>query len=241
MPSFLTRRVCPALFLLLVALLVLGGSPQAWAIAPAAIAPSAVAPYLDGVLANVDTYWRQEQAAEGRAAPSVAHVWVAPGARVATACGVPAGDDAAFYCSTDDTIYVGQAFAGALYNGVAAGLPGQQAGFGHAAGAWALAYVVAHEYAHNVQQEDGELTGHRSALPTELNADCLAGTWARWDYGRGGLDSAGVQQALDTALAVGDFQFLSPQHHGTPQQRHDAVLTGFRDGSPSGCSSYLSL
>jgi predicted metalloprotease len=246
MLSYLTRRICPAV-LLISTLVVLGESP-AWAAAPAvaaappaAIAPAAVAPYLDSVLTNVDTYWHQEQAAEGRPAPSVGHVWVAPGSSVATACGAPANDTSAFYCSTDDTIYIGQTFAGALYNGVFAGLPGQKAGFGRAAGAWALAYVVAHEYGHNVQQEDGELSGHLMALPTELNADCLAGTWARWDYAQGGLDAAGVQQALDAALAVGDFQFLSPQHHGTPQERRDAVLTGFRGAGPSACSFYLQL
>jgi predicted metalloprotease len=166
---------------------------------------------------------------------------VVPGGKVNTGCGAPAGDTSAFYCPTDDTIYVGQAFAGAIYNGVIAGLPGQQAGFGRAAGAFAVAYVIAHEYAHNVQQEDGVLAGHMFAMPTELNADCLAGTYARWDYAQGGLDASGVQQALDAALAVGDFQFLSPQHHGTPQERRDAVLTGFRDGATSACNSYLKL
>jgi hypothetical protein len=240
MPNCVTQRVHPAVLLLTV-LLMLGGSQRAWADPPKTITPAGVAPYLDSVLASVDTYWHQEQAAEGRPAPSVGHVWVVPGGSVNTACGVPAGDTAAFYCPTDDTIYVGQAFAGALYDGVAKGLPGQQAGFGRAAGAFAVAYLVAHEYAHNVQQEDGVLAGHRSALPTELNADCLAGTWARWDYARGGLNEAGVQQALDAALAVGDFQFLSPEHHGTPQERRDALLTGFRGASPSACNPYLQL
>jgi predicted metalloprotease len=168
-------------------------------------------------------------------------VWVVPGGQVDTACGAQASDEAAFYCSADDTIYIGQAFARALYDGTAAGLPGEKAGFGHAAGGFALAYVVAHEYAHNVQQESGALVGRARALPIELNADCLAGTYARWDYNQGGLDDAGVQQALDAALAVGDFQFLSPQHHGTPTQRRDAVLTGFRGVHPSACDAYLSL
>jgi predicted metalloprotease len=224
----------------------LGGAPQAMAAAPASASPTiaseAVAPYLDGVLASVDTYWHEEQAVEGHPPPLVGHVWVAPGAQVTTACGVSAGDTAAFYCPTDDTIYVGQAFATAMYNGVLKDLPGQKAGFGQAAGAFAVAYVIAHEYGHNIQQEDGVFaTPRRSALPTELNADCLAGTYARWDHDHGGLDDAGVQQALDAALAVGDFQFLSPQHHGTPTERRDAVLKGFRGASPSVCSAYLAM
>jgi predicted metalloprotease len=233
MPGSLGRRICAA-FSLLAVLFLLGGLPQARAAEPAAIGP-----YLDDVLTSVDAYWHETLAAPGRPAPSVRHAWVVPGGRLDTACGAQAGDDAAFYCPLDDTIYVGEVFADALYNGTVVGLPGQRAGFGHAAGDFAVAYVVAHEYAHNVQQESGTLDGRTRALPTELNADCLAGTWARWAYGKGGLDASDVQEALDTALAVGDFDFLSPQHHGTPQERRDALLTGFRSGSPPACDEYL--
>lgn len=234
------QHTCTALCLLAV-LLLLGAPPRAQAAAPATITPSAIAPFLDNVLASVDTYWRETDAAAGRPAPSVHHVWVVPGGRIDTACGVQAADDAAFYCPADDTIYVGQAFARALYNGVVAALPGQQAGFGRAAGDFAVSYVIAHEYGHNVQQESGVLAGHTRALPTELNADCLAGTWARWDDAQGKLDSGDIQEALDAALAVGDFDLLSPQHHGTPQERRDALLTGLRSGSPSACDRYLLL
>jgi predicted metalloprotease len=98
---------------------------------------------------------------------------------------------------------------------------------------------VAHEYAHNVQQESGELAGRIWALPTELNADCLAGTWTRWEYGRGRIHKRDVQEALNAALAVGDFDFLSPQHHGTPQERRNALLTGLHSTSPNACDGYL--
>jgi predicted metalloprotease len=227
------RRIVAALSLLVVVLL-LGSPLQARAAEPAAIAP-----FLDDVLGSVDTYWHETFAAEGRPAPSVRHIWVVPGGRVDTACGAQAADDAAFYCPADDTIYVGQAFADALYDGTLRGLPGERAGFGHAAGDFAVAYVVAHEYAHNVQEESGILVGRTRALPTELDADCLAGTWASWAYGQGQLDSGDVQEALDAALAVGDFDFLSPQHHGTPQERRDALLTGLRSGKPAACDQYL--
>jgi predicted metalloprotease len=98
---------------------------------------------------------------------------------------------------------------------------------------------VAHEYGHNVQQEAG-LLGHSSrALPTELNADCLAGTWAKWADAQGRLDAGDLQEALDAALAVGDFDYISPQHHGTPQERRDALETGMKSGSPSACDTFL--
>ena len=233
MPGSQARRICLVLSLFAV-LLLLGGPPQARAAEPATIVP-----LLDDVLASVDAYWQETNAAAGRPAPSVRHVWVVPGGQIDTACGVPAADAAAFYCAADDTIYVGQAFASALYNGVVAALPGQRAGFGRAAGDFAVAYVVAHEYAHNVQEENGILAGRTRALPTELDADCLAGTWARWADAQGRLDSGDVQEALDAALAVGDFDFLSPQHHGTPPERRDALLTGLRSGRPPACDRYL--
>jgi predicted metalloprotease len=229
------QRICTVVSLLAVLLLV-GGPSRA-----RAATPPTIVPLLDNALASVDAYWHETLAAAGRPAPSVRHDWVVPGGRVATACGVQAGDNAAFYCSADDTIYVGQAFAAALRDGVLKGLPGEQAGFGRAAGDFAVEYVVAHEYAHNVQQESGILAGHEWALPTELNADCLAGTWARWDDVHGWLHPGDMKEALDAALAAGDFAFLSPEHHGTPQERRDALLTGFRSGKPSACDPYLML
>jgi predicted metalloprotease len=233
MPRSRVRRICTALSLFAL-LLLIGGPAQAMA------APAPITPFLDDVLGSVDTYWHQTDAAEGRPAPSVQHVWVAPKAQVATACGATAADDAAFYCPTDDTIYIGQAFASELYDGVLKGLPGAQSASGPAAGDFAVAYVVAHEYGHNVQQESGILGGRTRALPTELNADCLAGTWAKWADAQGRLKAGDLQEALNTALAVGDFDFLSPQHHGTPQERRDALETGLKSGNPSACDTYLS-
>jgi predicted metalloprotease len=227
------RRLCAALSLLVVLILV-GGAPQARAFDAAGTSP-----FLDNTLSSVDTYWHQTLAAEGRPAPSVKHVWVVPNGQVDTGCGAQANDMAAFYCPSDDTIYIGQTFALQLDNGVLQGLPGEKAGFGRAIGDFAVEYVVAHEYGHNVQQEGGLLAGRLRALPTELNADCLAGTWAKWDYGQGKLQPGDIQQALDAALAVGDFDYLSPQHHGTPQERRDALLTGFRAGDPPACDKYL--
>jgi predicted metalloprotease len=227
------RRICSAL-LLLVIVVPLGAAPQARAAGPATTVP-----LLDDVLASVDDYWHETQAASGHTAPSVRHLWVAPGAKVDTACGMQAGDDAAFYCATDDTIYIGQTFAGAIFDGVANGLPGQRAGFGRAAGDFAVAFVVAHEYAHDVQNEDGVFLARTRALPIELNADCLAGTWAQWANGQGRLEPGDLEEALDAALAVGDFDFANVQHHGTPLERRNALLTGFRGGTPQACDGYL--
>jgi predicted metalloprotease len=48
-----------------------------------------------------------------------------------------------------------------------------------------------------------------------------------------------MQEALDAAQAVGDFDAGNPGHHGTPEQREQAWSTGFESGDPSACGAYL--
>lgn len=202
--------------------------------------PHTIDAFLTDVLRSVDRYWTQTLRAQGLPEPSVSYYWVPPGETVATACG-PAGAMAAFYCPGDDTMYVAQEFAAALYDGVLRGLPGEQAGFGRAAGDFGVAYVVAHEYAHNLQDELGYFTLGRgnSSEPFELQADCLAGTWGNSVYRAGRLRPGDVQEAINTALAVGDFDYSSANHHGTPEERKDAWLLGFHSGDPGQCGRYV--
>jgi uncharacterized protein len=204
--------------------------------------PTTVDAFLTELLQDIDRYWTRTLAAADLPEPRVRYEWVAPGAYVLTACGEPADDRAAFYCPADDTIYVAQRFAADLYAGVAEGLPGESAGYGSAAGDFAVAYVLAHEYAHNLQQElgvfDNSVTA--DARPFELQADCMAGTWANSVYEQGLLQPGDLQEATDAALAVGDFDVGNAQHHGTPEERRDALVAGFESGEPSVCNRYLS-
>ena len=48
-----------------------------------------------------------------------------------------------------------------------------------------------------------------------------------------------MQEALDAALAVGDFDAGNPAHHGTPEERAQAWNSGFESGDPSACAEYL--
>jgi len=200
-----------------------------------------VGAFLTELLTDIDGYWTRTFKAGGLPTPQVRYLWLEPGRFVRTGCGAPADDRAAFYCPVDDTIYVAQRFAADLYEGVAEGLPGESAGYGHAAGDFAVAYVLAHEYAHNLQNElgvfDNSVTA--SAKPFELQADCLAGTWAHSVYEQGLLEPGDLQEATDAALAVGDFDVGNAQHHGTPAERRDALLDGFRSGEPSRCGRYV--
>jgi predicted metalloprotease len=197
--------------------------------------------FLTDVLRSVDGYWTTTLRASGLPEPRVGYAWIPPGRRAVTGCQVVADDSAAFYCPNDDTIYVAERFASDLYRGVARNLPGERAGYGHAAGDFGVAYVVAHEYAHNIQHELGlfSLGSGNSSKPFELQADCMAGTWGNSVYERGLLQPGDVQEAIGTALAVGDFDVTSRNHHGTPEERRAAWLLGFRRGDPSACQRYV--
>lgn len=203
--------------------------------------PSEIDAFLTDVLRSVDRFWTRTFAANALREPRVAYRWVPPGARERTGCGAVADDAAAFYCPTDDTIYVAEVFASRLYEGTLTGLPGERAGFGRAAGDFGVAYVLAHEYGHNLQTELGlfRIARTNSSEPFELQADCLAGAWGRSVYAEGRFDDADVAEAVATAQAVGDFDFTSANHHGTPEQRADAWLTGFRSSDPSACGEFL--
>lgn len=204
---------------------------------------TAIDAFLTEVIQDVDAYWTRTLAESGLPEPRVSYSWVAPGARVASRCDVVADDRAAFYCPADDTIYVGQTLAAELFRGVARGFPGQEAGYGRAAGDFGVAYIVAHEYAHNLQAELGffRADGATAARPFELQADCMAGLWGNSVFRAGELRPGDVEEAMSTALAVGDFDYGNEQHHGTPQERRDAWLTGFRSGRPSDCTRFTQV
>ena len=204
-------------------------------------APETIDVFMTRVLDNIDRYWTRTFAAADLPEPSVSFAAVPPRAAQITACGNVADDAAAFYCPNDDTIYVAQQFAADLYRGVLRGLPGERAGYGRAAGDFAVAYVLAHEYAHNLQQELGTFDNSvtRSARPYELQADCMAGTWAHSVFEAGLLEPGDLEEATNAALAVGDFDVGNARHHGTPEERRDALLTGYDTGEPAQCNRFV--
>lgn len=197
--------------------------------------------FLTDLLRDIDAHWTRVFRAAGLPEPRVGYNWIPPGSAVFTGCGAPADDSAALYCPADDTIYVGQQFAADLYAGVLRGLPGEAAGYGQARGDFAVAYVLAHEYAHNLQQELGVFDNSVSpnARPFELQADCMAGVWAYSVFAKGDLRDGDLEEAASAALAVGDFDVGNAQHHGTPEERREALVTGYESGDPSACRRYL--
>ena len=208
--------------------------------------PTTMEQFLTGVTKDVDAYWTQTFKASGLPEPRVGYTWIPAGQTAASACGGadgPMGDSAAAYCPGDDTIYISEKFATDIYDGALDhALPGSSQGYGRTIGDFAVAYIVAHEYGHQVQDELGLFEKYGWQVPTmgfELQADCYAGTWAKSAYQQKRLEDGDVQEALDAALAVGDFDTGSPGHHGTPEQREEAWTNGFESGDPSACSTYL--
>jgi predicted metalloprotease len=102
----------------------------------------------------------------------------------------------------------------------------------------AVAYVIAHEEGHNIQNELGWDQGGTSTEGLELDADCLAGAWSADAASRGVVDKQDLTEAKDTAWLVGDYAFDNPDHHGTPAQRQAAFTDGYT--SLSSCRQYHS-
>jgi predicted metalloprotease len=208
--------------------------------------PKTMKQLLTAVTKDVDAYWTKVFKDAGLPEPRVRYDWIPAGQTAAGACGGDAGtsgDRVAAYCPGDDTIHISQKFATDIYAGALdQALPGSSQGYGRTVGDFAVAYIVAHEYGHQLQDELGVFQTYGGQLPAmafELQADCYAGTWARSAYQENRLDDGDIQEALDATLAVGDFDAGSPGHHGTPQQREEAWQTGFESGDPSSCNQYL--
>jgi predicted metalloprotease len=92
-----------------------------------------------------------------------------------------------------------------------------------------IAAVCAHEFGHIAQYKRGaysRLVGpDKRVKRLELHADFIAGYFA----GRRKLQQTDFPAAVfaTTQFSFGDQQFRSPQHHGTNEERGDAVVAGF--------------
>lgn len=89
--------------------------------------------------------------------------------------------------------------------------------------------VLGHEMSHHVQYEDNlfdsPLTGAEATRRTELMADAFGTYFVTHKKGLG-MKPAQILQVEESFYDVGDCQFSSPGHHGTPNQRKAASSWG---------------
>ena len=93
----------------------------------------------------------------------------------------------------------------------------------------AVAFVVAHEYAHHVQYAQYQLISkaRNNTMRIELQADCFAGIiLASIPSISFGPDD--VEAMLKTAFIVGDQEYDSEYHHGPGENRALALRSGLR-------------
>jgi predicted metalloprotease len=159
-----------------------------------------------------------------------------------------------FYCPRDQRVYLDTSFFDDLQHKFGGCSDSKACKFSEA-------YVIAHEVGHHVQDELGILPrvtqaqqaassqGEANALQVriELQADCFAGVWAnRAQQKHNFLDPGDVDQALQTATAIGDDRlqkemqgYVVPDSftHGTSEQRKRWFMNGFNSGQVSGCNT----
>ena len=162
---------------------------------------------------------------------------------VQSACGVAGASTGPFYCPGDKNVYIDLSFYNELKTQFKA--PGD----------FAMAYVIAHEVGHHIQNELGtiaqmdEIRGKVSKeeynkynVRLELQADYLAGVWANHVQGQNLLEEGDLEEALTAASAVGDDRiqmqsqgYVVPDSftHGTSEQRKRWFYKGYEAGDLS--------
>lgn len=210
--------------------------------------------FLEVVFLDVQNYWEATLVDYRRATMVIFNDSVVTGG-----CGNATSASGPFYCPADEQVFLDDDFFAVL--------AGPQFGAG---GDFAQAYVIAHEVAHHVQTVTGVSGQVRTAqsqatsqeevnawtIRLELQADCLAGSWAsvasrRPQTFEGNnnllyLDAGDLREGLEAAQAVGDDriqetagQQVQPHKwtHGSAEQREAWFTLGVETGDPTLCDA----
>lgn len=160
---------------------------------------------------------------------------------VQSGCGNASAASGPFYCPGDSKLYIDLSFYQDLQNKL------------NAPGDFAMAYVVAHEVGHHIQNLNGtsdkmnrlrqqvsEKEYNRYSVMLELQADFLAGVWAHHNQKmKNILDPGDIDEALNAANAIGDDRLQKQSTgrvvpdaftHGTSAQRAYWFKKGYQTG-----------
>jgi len=163
-------------------------------------------------------------------------------------CGAAQSAMGPFYCPTDTKIYLDTEFFNELTQRF------------QAPGDFAMAYVIAHEVGHHVQDLQGSLEqahnlqaraseteGNAIQVKIELQADCYAGVWAanaKDPKGQSVMEPGDFEEGMRAAEAICDDTLQKQSQgvvvpdsftHGTSAQRMEALQRGFKSGDASVC------
>ena len=159
-------------------------------------------------------------------------------------CGTAQAAMGPFFCPADETIYMDMSFFNEL-----------QSKYGAKVTEFSVAYVMAHEVGHHVQNLLGTLQKsdkmrrsgrfseaeiNKNSVAVELQADFYAGVWARRSNNRENfLDSKDIDAAISAAEAVGDDNIQKRSQgyvnqeaftHGSSAQRKEWFMKGYNTG-----------
>jgi predicted metalloprotease len=255
LPFVLSRFGIVGVLVLLVgycALTSLGGGGGLLTGGPATTAPAGqstldpnMRDFLTRVLGSTEQTWTEIFAKSGKQYQPT--TMVAYSNYDQSGCGAAQAAMGPFYCPTDKRIYIDPNFFKELSQRF--GAPGD----------FAMAYVIAHEVGHHIQDLQGtldqahnaqaaasETQGNAIQVGIELQADCYAGVWAANARDAKGslLEPGDVEEGMRAAEAIGDDTLQKQMQgrvvpdsftHGTSAQRIAALRTGLQTGDPAAC------
>ncbi|MET0394951.1 MAG: neutral zinc metallopeptidase [Chitinophagaceae bacterium] len=196
------------------------------------------AKFVKVVLAETEDVWNQLFAASGSRYSEPVLVLFRDA--VASSCGHASAASGPFYCPGDSKVYIDLSFYQELQDRF------------RAPGDFAMAYVVAHEVGHHIQnllgtaekvdrlrRQVSEAEANRYSVMLELQADFLAGVWAHHTQQKNLLDAGDIDEALNAANAIGDDRLQREASgrvvpdaftHGTSAQRMYWFKKGYETG-----------
>jgi hypothetical protein len=168
---------------------------------------------------------------------------------VQSACGMAQSAMGPFYCPGDNKVYIDLSFYQDMKNKL--GAPGD----------FAQAYVIAHEVGHHIQnllgiaakvtqarQQASEAEANSLSVRMELQADCLAGVWAKSANDTNNiLEQGDIEEGLNAAAAIGDDRlqrrsqgYVVPESftHGSSEQRVRWFKRGLEAGDMKSCDTF---
>ena len=209
-----------------------------------------LAQFVSVVLAETEDVWSQLFQQQGADYPEPQLVMFTDATQ--SGCGFASSATGPFYCPADQQVFIDLSFYSELKNR-----------FG-ASGDFAMAYVIAHEIGHHIQQITGTAakleqirgrvdkeTFNRYSVALELQADFLAGVWAHHEEKtKNTLEAGDIQEALNAASAIGDDRiqmqsqgYVVPESftHGTSQQRQYWFTRGYETGDLTQGNTFAEL